>query len=76
VDSIEYREYQINGMSKENIYCYLRYKIFKGEIQNPDTDILKKVNVLRIEDINDINVNEDFQRQGIGTKMYQLLSAI
>jgi len=72
-ECIECREYQIKGMLHEDVYCYLTYKIFKGKIKNPDTKNIEEVKVFRIEDI---NVNEDFRRQGLGTKMYEILSGI
>lgn len=71
-DSIECKEYEIKGIQDNDTCCFLRYQIIKGQIDVVGRGIITE-EILSIEDI---NVNEDYRKQGLAMKMYQLLSDI
>ncbi|PFN73852.1 hypothetical protein COJ62_15985 [Bacillus cereus] len=72
-DILKYKEYQIKGINTEDTHCYLKYEVIEKKNQGGNKNIPSETNIIYIKDI---NVYKDFRKQGISTKMYELLSDI
>lgn len=72
-DTLNFKKYEIIGINKKDTHCYLKYEVIEGKIKDESENIHRDINIFHIEDI---NVDKDFRKQGLSTKMYELLSSI